>query len=866
MDPEATDALCLDERRKAAIREHPTLNGIDFVESFEDRSVTPAKIWLEVHFLQNAPAGLLGNPGAFTVEGGARITGIHATAVNATADPRVLEVILDAEGDFSTYVLRIAAPGGVLDARHSAAPFRSRASCPSELDCRQEPDCPPEPPDEPALDYLAKDYASFRRLLLDLIPQRNPRWTERNPADVGMVLVELLAYQGDQLSYFQDAVATEAYLDTARHRISARRHARLVDYRMHDGRNAWTFVQLDVAGTGVVPQGMRLLSRVDRPLRGQSDPPGTEILPAVGPDFDADPALRNVTVFEATARISTDPRNNELHLHTWADLNCCLPRGATSVHLFGVDAGTQKAYRPPLAVDDYLLFEEVKGPATGAEADADPAHRQVVRLTEVEDAEDPVFRDVLLNGELQEVTAAGETTLPLLRVTWDKRDALRFPLCLSAVHPETGDTISGVSLARGNVVPCDHGRTVMDELPFPVPGSGRSARMETRLPRGPLTFQAMPAEPTYDDDGRLQQSRHDLAFVPRQASPGAVLILSFPPAETEIWTPVPDLLDSRPLDRHFVAEVDNDGRAILRFGDDEYGHRPGAADKVTARYRIGNGKAGNLGRESLVHVVRPTAAEMLDPAHPGDPPPPWPGVLRIRQPLSAFDGTDPETVEEVRQLAPRAFHAETFRAVTEADYEAAALELSSVAAAKCRFRWTGSWITVFVAIHPTDPADLITEPGGRTRLRDELARALRAHLTRYKLAGYDLEIRAARYVPLEIEIQLCIARGHFRGDVLAAAWRALSNRRHADGSTGYFHPGRFSFGEDIYLSQLYAAVERVEGVESAVIKVFKRYWMVANRELENGVLPLGDDEIARLDNDPSLPENGVLRLISVGGL
>lgn len=865
MDSTTTDALCLDERRKAAVREHPTLNGIDFVESFENRSVTPPKIWLEVHFLKNAPAVLVGDPGAFHIEGGVRITGIEPVSVAAAADPRQLDVTLSTEGDFSIYALRIEAPTAGLDPRLSAAPFRFRASCPSELDCRQEPDCPPDLLDEPALDYLAKDYASFRRLLLDLIPQRNPRWTERNPADVGMVLVELLAYQGDQLSYFQDSVATEAYLDTCRHRISARRHARLIDYRMHDGRNAWTFVQLDVEGAGTVPQGMKLLSRVDQPLRGQNNPPLVEIPPTVSVDFDGDPALRNVTVFEATARMQVDPASNELVLHTWADLHCCLPRGATSVYLFGVD-DTGKAYRPPLAAGDYLLLEEVKGPATGLEPDADPAHRQVVRLVKVEDAEDPVFRDQLAGGELQEVTVAGQTPLPLLRVTWTGQDALRFPLCISSVRPETNDPISGVSLARGNVIPCDHGRTVVDTLPLPVPGGGRSARMETQLPRGPLTFQAMPAEPMYDDDGRLQQSRHDLAVSARQASPAVVLILSFPPAETEIWTPVPDLLDSRPLDRHFVAEMDNDGQAILRFGDDEYGHRPGEADSVQARYRIGTGKAGNLGRESLVHVVQPAPSDLTDPAHPTDPPPPWPGVLRVRQPLAAMGGTDPETVEEVRQLAPRAFRAETFRAVTEADYEAAALKLPAVAAAKCTFRWTGSWMTVFVAVHPKDPADLITEPGGRTRLRDELARSVRNHLTRYKLAGYDLEVRTAQYVPLEIEIQLCIARGHFRGDVLAAAWRALGNRRYANGSTGFFHPNRFSFGQDVYLSQLYAAVENVEGVESAVIKVFKRYWMVANQELENGVLPLADDEIARLDNDPSLPENGVLRLTAVGGL
>ena len=61
------------------------------------------------------------------------------------------------------------------------------------------------------------------------------------------MLAELIAYYGDQLSYQQDAVATEAYLLTARSRISLRRHALLVDYRVHDGCNARAWVHLTVS-------------------------------------------------------------------------------------------------------------------------------------------------------------------------------------------------------------------------------------------------------------------------------------------------------------------------------------------------------------------------------------------------------------------------------------------------------------------------------------------------------------------------------------------------------------------------------------------------------------------------------------------
>src|SRR5262249_26827323 len=91
---------------------------------------------------------------------------------------------------------------------------------------------------------------SFRQLMLDRIAQLMPGWKERNPSDLGIALVELLAYIGDYLSYQQDAVATESYIGTARRRASVRRHARLVDYFMSDGSNARVWIRV-VAAQGV---------------------------------------------------------------------------------------------------------------------------------------------------------------------------------------------------------------------------------------------------------------------------------------------------------------------------------------------------------------------------------------------------------------------------------------------------------------------------------------------------------------------------------------------------------------------------------------------------------------------------------------
>ena len=74
------------------------------------------------------------------------------------------------------------------------------------------------------------------------------------------------------------------------------------------------------------------------------------------------------------------------------------------------------------------------------------------------------------------------------------------------------------------------------------------------------------------------------------------------------WWPVPDLLSSTEFQHHFVADVDDVGRAVLRFGDGEYGERLIDVDQADVWYRIGNGRAGNIGADSLAHIVRAVPA------------------------------------------------------------------------------------------------------------------------------------------------------------------------------------------------------------------------------------------------------------------
>lgn len=868
-------SICRDAQRRADILNHPTLNGIDFVEY--ERRPPPDEHVLVVTFLKplpdppnSDPDGAYGltdpaNLGLIIIKGGTRVVNIRPLTATLVGDR--LEIVVSEEGDFSNYTLALGwslQPDGTfqqqiaaLDIQFSIAWINFKASCPTDFDCRQLQVCPPDQLTEPVIDYLAKDYASFRRLLIDLIPQLNPGWLERNPSDLGIALLELFAYEGDNLSYFQDAVANEAYLDTARQRPSAKKHARLVDYPMHDGRNAWAFVHFRTGSGGLIPMGTQILSRVTAPLRFRSAVPGVVIQESEVPaeSFDTDPALAQVRVFETTFELNVSQINNEIFLHNWGNLDCCLPKGARTAYLYVLAAGPgeRQASMPPLAVGDFLLFEEVLGPKTGEPADADPAHRQVVQLEDVRQMPigDPAYRDLLTaDGELQ-IFRAGDTPLPLLRVSWRRVDALRFPLCLSSRNPQQAPLLN-VSVARGNMVLVDHGRTIREDVPPITVPADKIFRFN--LQNGPLTTQCQPDTVDYDlTTGRITTPRMDLTCSVRQVKPAVSLLIDFPGNLQQLWVPVPDLLSSPGTEEHFTVEVNNDGRPTLRFGDDEYGRRPTGATAFTAVYRIGNGTSGNVGAESLAHAVQPTVA-------PG-----WPAIERLRNPLPAQDGVDVETIEQVRQFAPAEFRTEQFRAVVESDYTAAAKKLPEVAGAVASFRWTGSWYTVFVGIDPFDPDDLITEPGGRTRLVPTFATRVLNFLKRYKLAGYDLEIRSAEYVPIELSFELCVKPDYFRGDVAEAVRLALSNRVNSDGSIGFFHPSNFTFAQGVYLSRIYAAIEAVPGVESAFVTIFRRFGKSDNGELDSGTLPIGPWEIARLDNDPAFQENGVLRITSGGG-
>lgn len=247
------------------------------------------------------------------------------------------------------------------------------------------------------VDYSARDYGEIRRAVLERLGRSVPDWDPQNAADIGVTLVELLADAADRIAYAQDAIATEAYLGTARRTSSVRRHARLVGVFPDLGASARTWVSIDVDDDADVeiPAGTPVLTRLaDTPTCVPADVAGTTI--------DRD----HPTVFETLHSLRARGAHRTLRLH---ETEPRLEADSTSARLCGA------------------LLDLVPG-STLAFIDAMVDGPQFVRVVSV--SVDDADRDS-----------------PVTEIEWHPGDRLR-----RAVGPSVR--------IIGNLVIAEHGRTV----------------------------------------------------------------------------------------------------------------------------------------------------------------------------------------------------------------------------------------------------------------------------------------------------------------------------------------------------------------------------------------------------------------------
>ena len=213
--------------------------------------------------------------------------------------------------------------------------------------------------------------------------------------------------------------------------------------------------------------------------------------------------------------------------------------------------------------------------------------------------------------------------------------------------------------------------------------------------------------------------------------------------------------------------------------------------------------------------------------------------------MPAIGGMEREDIRLAKHYAPEAFKTQE-RAVTPDDYVEVLKRHPDIQKAFSVIRWTGSWHTVFVGI------DRI---GGKI-VDEQFINEIRDYLNHYRLAGYDVEIKGPTFVPLDIQIKICIKPNYFPSDIVNKLLEVFGSRDNPDGSRGFFHPDNFSFGQPVILSRIYETLMNIDGISFCSIVRFQRWGKNPNGEIKRGMIEMDYYEIARLDNDANFQENG----------
>jgi uncharacterized phage protein gp47/JayE len=114
---------------------------------------------------------------------------------------------------------------------------------------------------EKTVEYTTKDYLGYRQDMINLIASKLPEWTDHSANDAGIVLLELLAYQLEKLSYYNDRIANEVFLTTATQRKSIINHCKMLGYDLawHTASRFYQVFELvPQPTTTIIPKGFQV--------------------------------------------------------------------------------------------------------------------------------------------------------------------------------------------------------------------------------------------------------------------------------------------------------------------------------------------------------------------------------------------------------------------------------------------------------------------------------------------------------------------------------------------------------------------------------------------------------------------------------
>lgn len=381
------------------------------------------------------------------------------------------------------------------------------------------------------LNYRAKDFDTFTQLIETELTYNIPDWRDRNTADMMVMLTEVLAYAGDMLSYHQDVVATEAYLNTARFDLSLQRHCRLLDYVMEKNTTARAWVMLKVNAAITLPKRTLFFCGGDE-----------QQAPVLSVFEYQDRRDGKEVVFESMQDAKCQPEYNALIPYDFGITGYVIPKGSRTLSVKGrvcVEKGQL------LALIDTCL----------------QCSPQVVRLVQ-----DGVHRiDPLSDQAYTQLNWYEEDTL-IQSWTSDTTQ-----LCANVLLVDRGETLPYeplqlilrneqyfAELHRVHIVHAD----TLDIASFENEAAHNGIKQASFTAKPQL--QILESQVAMDNPPELD-SEHNVRYQP--------------------WSNVTDFLDSTSYSKHVVLD-EHQGMAELRFGDGLFGAFPNQFNQFYVSCRI----------------------------------------------------------------------------------------------------------------------------------------------------------------------------------------------------------------------------------------------------------------------------------------
>ena len=159
----------------------------------------------------------------------------------------------------------------------------------------------------------------------------------------------------------------------------------------------------------------------------------------------------------------------------------------------------------------------------------------------------------------------------------------------------------------------------------------------------------------------------------------------------------------------------------------------------------------------------------------------------------------------------------------------------------------GAWATTFVS----------ADPKVAFEISDERMAELTARMGAVRQVGRPVIVRQPVFVPLDLQIAICVSPGYAFGDVQQRVIKALAPQQ-----GGFFDPDHLTFGQPLRRADLEAAIAGVPGVRAVFDIAIRQRGLTGWQLFTGDQITAAGSHILKVENDPDRPGQGSIRVYS----